>query len=93
MDGLTFLGRQAKGSVDLVFADAWPGKYEGLDLALDLLKPGGLYIVDDMAPQTNWPEGHQSNVDRLVEQLRADTRFSTVTLNWASGILFATRRT
>ena len=40
---------------DLIFADAWPGKYTALDAALALLAPGALYVVDDMLPQPNWP--------------------------------------
>lgn len=91
-DGLSFLREQVPASFDLVFADAWPGKYEGLDLALDLLKPGGLFVGDDMAPQPNWPEGHQENVDGLVARLSGDARFATVSMNWASGLIIATRR-
>lgn len=91
-DGLAFLGTQAPASFDLVFADAWPGKYEGLDLALGLLKHGGIFVGDDMAPQPNWPSGHQDNVDRLLQQLGQDERLTTVTMNWASGLVLATRR-
>ena len=91
-DGLAFLRRQPSASFDLVFADAWPGKYEGLDLALDLLKPGGIYVGDDMAPQPNWPAGHQDNVDRLLRSLGEDDSLATVAMNWASGLVLATRR-
>lgn len=51
---------------DLIFADTWPGKYTHLDLALALVKPGGLYITDDMLPQANWPEGHAPKVAALI---------------------------
>jgi len=91
-DGLAFLSRQPAASFDLVFADAWPGKYEGLDLALGLLKPGGIFVGDDMAPQPNWPEGHDANVDRLLTRLSQDARLTTVAMNWASGLVLATRR-
>lgn len=91
-DGLLFLGAQKAATFDLIFADAWPGKYEGLDVALNLLKPGGIYIGDDMAPQSNWPAGHEANVDRLLVRLEQDPRLSTVSMNWASGLVMATRR-
>jgi predicted O-methyltransferase YrrM len=38
-------------SADLVFADAWPGKYEALEASLALLKPGGIWVGDDLLPQ------------------------------------------
>ena len=41
---------------DLVFADAWPGKYSETDEILQLIKVGGFYIIDDMLAQPNWPE-------------------------------------
>jgi mannose-6-phosphate isomerase-like protein (cupin superfamily) len=39
--GLEFLRDQPAESFDLVFADAMPGKYEGLDDALSVVKTGG----------------------------------------------------
>jgi predicted O-methyltransferase YrrM len=91
-DGLAFLHRQPPASFDLVFADAWPGKYEGLDLALGLLTQGGIFVGDDMAPQPNWPPGHEGNVDRLLQRVGQDDSLATVTMNWASGLVLATRR-
>ena len=76
---------------DFIFADAWSGKYQLLDQALDLLKPGGIYVIDDMLPQPNWPEGHGAKVDRLIATLegRSDLRISK--MSWASGIILATK--
>jgi predicted O-methyltransferase YrrM len=76
---------------DFIFADAWSGKYQLLDEALDLLKPGGIYMIDDMLPQQNWPEGHAAKVDRLISILeqRNDLRISK--MSWASGIIVATK--
>jgi predicted O-methyltransferase YrrM len=68
-DGVRFLGRQPAMSFDMVFADAWPGKYEARDIALGLVKPGGFYVGDDMLPQANWPEGHQPRVDELIQEI------------------------
>jgi predicted O-methyltransferase YrrM len=54
---------------DLIFADAWPGKYSDIEKILELVNVGGFYVIDDMIIQTNWPLGHQENVDKLVEYL------------------------
>jgi predicted O-methyltransferase YrrM len=91
-DGIDFLQRQLPSSFDFVFADAMPGKYEGLENALALVKPGGFYIVDDMLPQPNWPEGHAAKVPVLIDRIAADTRFRFVPMDWASGIVVAVRR-
>ncbi len=91
-DGLDVIRGQARGSFDLIFADAWPGKYDGLDAALALLAPGGLYIIDDMLPQPNWPCGHQARVDELTARLKSHPDLATVCLSWASGLVIAARR-
>jgi predicted O-methyltransferase YrrM len=76
---------------DFIFADTWSGKYQLLDEALDLLKPGGIYVIDDMLPQPNWPDGHVAKVDLLISTLeqRNDLRISK--MSWASGIILATK--
>ena len=91
-DGPAFLRRQKRAAFDLVFADAWPGKYDGLDAALALLKPGGIYVADDMLPQPNWPDGHQARVEAWLADMQARTGYATVRLDWASGIFIAVRR-
>lgn len=91
-DGLDYVRGQPPASLDLIFADAWPGKYEGVDEALALLRPGGLYVVDDMLPQANWPENHQSRVDDLTLHLKSHPDLATVSLSWASGLVLAARR-
>jgi predicted O-methyltransferase YrrM len=58
MDGGEFLASRMPGEFDLIYADAWPGKFSHLDAALALLRPGGIYVIDDLLPQPNWPEGH-----------------------------------
>jgi predicted O-methyltransferase YrrM len=90
-DAASFLRRQAAASFDLVFADAMPGKYEMLDAALALLRRGGLYVIDDMVPQANWPEGHASKVPCLVANLAAREALRIVSLAWSSGLVVAAR--
>ena len=90
-DGETFLSKQLAQSFDLVFADAVPGKFEFLDDALLVVKPGGFYIIDDLLPQPNWPEEHGEKVDKLMYRLSADPRFAMVPMIWASGVAVLTR--
>ena len=91
-DGTAFLQRQPARSFDLVFADAMPGKYEALDAALAVVKPGGFYVVDDLLPQVNWPEGHAAKVPVLIGKLAAREDFSIVPMAWASGVVIAVRK-
>ena len=91
-DALAFVAAQAPKSFDLVFADAWPGKFEGLDAVLALLKPGGFYVVDDLLPQPNWPGGdHADRVRLLLARLSAQAQAHTVALDWASGLAVLVR--
>jgi predicted O-methyltransferase YrrM len=91
-DGAAFLQRQPPLSFDLIFADAMPGKYESLDEALALVAPGGFYIVDDMLPQPNWPEGHAEKIPVLLERLAADPHFHMAPLVWSSGVAVLVRK-
>jgi predicted O-methyltransferase YrrM len=91
-DGAAFLWRQPKKSFDLVFADAIPGKYDALDEALAIVKPGGYYVIDDMLPQPNWPEGHAEKVPALIDRLAADPRFVMLPLVWSSGVVVLVRK-
>jgi len=90
-DAADFLRRQVNASFDLVFADAMLGKYELLDEALALLRPGGIYVIDDMLPQANWPQNHAQRVPRLVADLAARPAFRVVSLAWSSGLVVAVR--
>lgn len=91
-DGVRFLRSQPGCSFDLVFADAIPGKYEALEDALAVIKVGGLYVIDDMLPQANWPEGHAEKIPVLIERLAARPDFAVLPLVWASGVVIAVRK-
>lgn len=77
---------------DLIFADAWPGKYANLDAVLRSLETGGLYVIDDMLPQPNWPEGHGDTVEQLVAALESRDDLQLVRMAWSTGILIATKK-
>jgi len=76
---------------DFIFADTWTGKYRLLHDALELLNPGGLYVIDDMLSQPNWPEGHAEKVADLVATLEQMEGFRVTKLSWASGVILATK--
>jgi predicted O-methyltransferase YrrM len=90
--GLEFLRDQAPESFDFVFADAIPGKYEGLEEALAVVKVGGFYVIDDMLPQPNWPDGHAAKIPALIERLASEANFVILPLVWASGVVLAVRK-
>ena len=76
---------------DLIFADAMPGKFEVLDQTLELIKVGGFYLIEDLLPQPNWPEGHSLRVDALVETLKKRSDFVQTTFNWSTGLMLFTK--
>ena len=80
-----------KNSIDFIFADTWPGKYYYLDEALKLLKVGGIYVIDDMLPQANWPEGHDKKVDALIETLKCRDDLHITQMDWATGVVLCTK--
>ena len=92
VDGSAFITQTPRGQFDLIYADAWPGKFSHLDEALALLKPGGMYVIDDLLPQPNWPEGHAPKVPALIDDIERRAEFMTVKLAWASGLMVVVRK-
>lgn len=77
---------------DLIFADAWPGKYSAIEKAIALLKEGGFYVIDDMLPQPNWPEGHQENVVKLIAYLENRNDLHLTKMSWSTGLIIVTKK-
>lgn len=90
-DGAAFLRTPPSPAFDLIYADTWAGKFSDLDLALGLVRVGGFYVVDDLLPQPNWPDGHALKIPVLINALESRPDFATVKLAWASGLLVLTR--
>jgi predicted O-methyltransferase YrrM len=90
-DAGPWLERFLGPSYDLIFADAWPGKYSHLEAALRLLKAGGLYVIDDMLPQPNWPEGHGARVDQLLAILERRSDLLLTKMAWSTGVIVAVK--
>ena len=77
---------------DLIFADAWPGKYSEINEVLRLLRVGGFYVIDDMQHQPNWPDGHQELVNTLIDYLEKRDDINLTKLNWSTGIIIAVKK-
>ena len=90
-DCAQFLRKPASPAFDLVDADTWPGKFSHLDAALGLVRVGGFYVVDDLLPQLNWPDGHALKIPVLINDLESRVEFASVKLAWASGLLVLVR--
>lgn len=78
-------------SIDFIFADTWPGKYNHLDETLSLLKQSGIYLIDDMLPQGNWPEGHDIKANNLIQNLESRADLLLTKMCWSTGIVLCTK--
>lgn len=76
---------------DLAYVDCRPGKFHRLGDLLDLLRPGGLYVVDDLLPQATWPPDHQDRVDGFLADAPIRPNLQSTALRWASGLLLGAR--
>jgi predicted O-methyltransferase YrrM len=91
VDGEAWVNQNLGQKFDYIFADTWHGKYLMLDEVLEMLNIGGLYIIDDMLPQENWPEGHAEKALHLEKYLERRTDLKLTKLNWATGIIIAVK--
>ena len=91
VDGEAWVNQNLGQKFDYIFADTWHGKYLMLDEVLEMLNIGGMYIIDDMLPQENWPEGHAEKALHLEKYLERKTDLKLTKLNWATGIMIAVK--
>ena len=90
-DGGTWLQNNESQHYDFIFADAWPGKFSHLELSLNMLSIGGIYIIDDLLPQDNWPEGHAPRVQILMQEIESNLNLTSTCMAWASGLMLVTK--
>ncbi|MBA4744037.1 MAG: class I SAM-dependent methyltransferase [Muricauda sp.] len=91
-DGGKWLKEYQGESFDLIFADAWPGKYSHLDRTLGLLKKGGYYVIDDMKKQPNWPEGHEQKANQLIKSIEKRKDITITKMDWSTGLIVAVKK-
>ncbi len=91
-DGAEWVNNYKHQKFDYIFADTWHGKYLLLDEVLCMLDKGGLYIIDDMLPQPNWPEGHHEKAINLIDYLEKREDFFLTKQVWSTGIIVAVKK-
>ena len=91
-DGGEWIKKNKGKKFSFIFADTWPGKYTLLDEMLDMVEKGGIYIIDDMLPQQNWPSGHAEKAAELIADLDSREEIILTKMGWASGIVIITKR-
>lgn len=91
-DGSEWIKAYRGDKFDLVFADAWPGKYSEIEEVLELINVGGFYVIDDMKAQPNWPDGHEDYVDKLINYLEKRDDFALTKMDWSTGVIIMTRK-
>lgn len=92
IDGQKWVEGNIDQKYDYIFADTWHGKYLMLDEILAMVNKGGFYLVDDMLPQSNWPDGHAQKALNLIEYLDTREDFTITKQDWATGIILAVKR-
>src|SRR5688500_17517875 len=91
-DGGEWIKDNKTQKFDYIFADTWHGKYLMLDEALSMLNVGGFYIIDDMLPQPNWPDGHHEKASKLMRDLENRLDLVLTKQVWATGIVIAVKK-
>lgn len=91
-DGGEWIKKNGRQKFSFIFADTWPGKYQLLNEALQMLEKGGIYVIDDMLPQPNWPGGHAEKVAALLTELDERSDVVLTRLNWASGVVILVKK-
>lgn len=91
-DGADWIKQNAGKKFSFIFADTWPGKYLLLNEVLDMLEKGGIYIIDDMLPQQNWPNGHAEKATQLIADLDSREDIILTKMGWATGIVIITKK-
>lgn len=91
-DGDKWIEENRDQKFDYIFADTWHGKYLLLDEVLAMLNKEGFYIIDDMLPQPNWPEGHQEKATNLIAYLGKRKDLLLTKQVWTTGIIVAVKK-
>jgi predicted O-methyltransferase YrrM len=91
-DASSWIENNLEQRFDLIFADTWAGKFSDLEYVLQMVKPNGFYLIDDLNYQAHWPVYHQEKVLFLVEKLKYHTDFYAFPIDVGSGLLLLCRK-
>jgi len=85
--GEDFIGEALESNkYDLIFADTWPGKYFLLDEVLGMVRPGGIYVIDEMNHSSDWPDGHEEKARDLLVHLQGLKGWSFCYYTFGTGV-------
>ena len=91
-DGYEWISKYNGSKFDLIFADAMPGKYDLFEETINMLNRNGFYIIDDMLPQSNWPQGHDERVKDFITELENRDDLLLTKLHWSTGIIIVVKK-
>jgi predicted O-methyltransferase YrrM len=81
-----------EGTFDLIFADAQGGKWDGLDVTISALRPGGHLLVDDMTPPQFASAHHEHKTLEVRTKIVNHPELVSVPIAWSSGLILSTKR-
>ncbi|HEY9292983.1 MAG TPA: cytidine deaminase [Microlunatus sp.] len=78
----------------LIFIDAESARHSPREAIIDMIEPGGMIVLDDFSPSTNWPPMESGRVDQLRQDWLTDERFTSVDIMVApdTSVLIAVKR-
>lgn len=62
----------------LIFIDAESARSSPREQIVEMLQTGGMIVLDDFTPSTNWPPMDSGRVDQLRQEWLTDDRFTSV---------------
>lgn len=92
LDASEWIENNKEARFDLIFADTWVGKFTDLDAILEMVKPNGFYLIDDLNYQAHWPGYNQEKVLFLVEKLKYHPDFYTFPIDVGTGLMLLCRK-
>lgn len=90
-DAHEWLSSYSGPKFDFIFADCPAGKFTDLSTTLDLVAPGGIYVLDDLIPIPGWRAGQEEKVNTAIDHIKERSDFFVTPMNWAGGMLVASK--
>jgi predicted O-methyltransferase YrrM len=79
------------GTFSLIFADAAPFKYDHIVSVIEMLRPGGLLVIDDIEATIRTAGTVRAEIDALRRTVLGHPGLHAVEIEWGTGLLVAAR--
>jgi predicted O-methyltransferase YrrM len=79
------------GDFNLVFADAASFKFGHIGSVVQVLRPGGILVIDDLEVTTETSELERAKLDALRKELLQHRELRVVEMAWATGLALASK--